>query len=464
VAGFFLVLAFFAFLGYAWGPRAARTGSLELRAVSCLLSGLLVVHCWLSLLSLAHVAWSVPSVALPLLVAGGALAWRRRRSPRSSSELHRSAALGFGDAIALLALAAFALCAWRQWIVTSDFFYHWGVKGEKFFLARGIDAHYLKGPLAIAAWYPTLLPELHALTALVRGRFDAREMMAWSVLWLALLWLAVRGVLRAMPIERRLGQAGIGAVLALCAAAGISVRLAGGADWIVALALVVGGAALLAEPEGDWDPALAVAAATAAAAKTEGVVLAALLLGLDLARRALQRPRRLRLLRWLASLGPSLLVVALWIAQNARAGLWPHDLSAAPREWHVREWLGTFDLQFLSGAAPTFHLPALLLLIPLLFVRRATRWLGLALALQLAFYEAVYLTSRGRPELYVRTTFARLAFQLLPALVVGLVAMVSGGTRAADSNGEGRASPGSPCRRGADAAPEPTRGLRRSPS
>jgi len=112
--------------------------------------------------------------------------------------------------------------------------------------------------------------------------------------------------------------------------------------------------------------------------------------------------------------------------QNTRAGLWPHELSAAPRDWHVREWLGTFDLQFLSGAAPTFFLPALLLLIPLLFVRRTTRWLRLALTLQLAFYEAVYLTSRGSPELYVRTTFARLAFQLLPALVVGLVAMVSG--------------------------------------
>jgi MYXO-CTERM domain-containing protein len=455
VAGFFLVLAFLAFLGFAWGPRAAKTGSLELYAVFCLLSGLLVVHCWLSLLSLADIEWSGPSVALPLLLAGALFAWRRRRSPRSSAATRRPAALGFGDAIALLAIAAFALCAWRQWIVTSDFFYHWGVKGEKFFLARGIDAHYLRGPLAIAVWYPTLLPELHALTALARGRFDAHEMMAWSALWLALLWLAARGVLRAMPVERRLGQAGIGAVLALCVAAGISVRLAGGADWIVALALVVGAAALLAEPTGDWDPALAVAAATAAAAKTEGVVLAALLLGLDLARRALQRPRRFRPC-WLASLGPSLLVVALWIAQSTRAGLWPHELSAAPREWHVREWLGTFDLQFLSGAAPTFYLPALLLLIPLLFVRRTTRWLGLALTLQLAFYEAVYLTSRGSPELYVRTTFARLAFQLLPALVVGFVAMTA--------NGEGRASPGSPCPRAGGAAPGPTRGLRRSPS
>lgn len=423
MGGFATVFAGAVLLGLALGPRDfSPATSRERGIVTLVLSGLLVLHCWVSLLALVSIKWSAASIVLPLGFLP-ALLWAVRRRPAAEV----TAPFGFGDAIAAAALGAFAVSAFRLWIVTSDFFYTWGVKGEKFALARGIDVHYLTGPVSITGWYPTLLPELHALTALARGRFIEREMMAWSVLWLLLIWLGVRAALRVVPVEKHLAQAGTGAILALCAAVGIAIRLAGGADWLIALVLVVGaGALLVTPPEAAADSSLAVAAAVGAAAKVEGVVLAAILLGLDLVRRLTIRPRLQEVRAWLLTLCPSVFVVLLWIGQNTRAQLWPRSLSAAPSAAHVHAWLGTLAGQFLGGGS-TFHLPLLLLLIPLLFCRSRTRFLGTALALQLAFYEAIYVVSPGSPEVYVRTTFERLAVQLMPAVVIGLAALLADG-------------------------------------
>ncbi|HEV7786574.1 MAG TPA: hypothetical protein VGQ28_14605, partial [Thermoanaerobaculia bacterium] len=45
--------------------------------------------------------------------------------------------LGWGDALALFALAVFAALALSGWIAMPDYVYHWGLKGHRFYLARG---------------------------------------------------------------------------------------------------------------------------------------------------------------------------------------------------------------------------------------------------------------------------------------------------------------------------------------
>ena len=49
----------------------------------------------------------------------------------------------WGDGAALFAFSGFAALAPTLWIATPDFVFHWGLKGERFFLARGVDYDWL---------------------------------------------------------------------------------------------------------------------------------------------------------------------------------------------------------------------------------------------------------------------------------------------------------------------------------
>src|SRR5262249_9080761 len=69
--------------------------------------------------------------------------------------------LGWGDALALFALAVFTAFALSGWIAMPDFVYHWGLKGHRFYLARGVDYPFLahRWSWAIHPDYPNLVPE-----------------------------------------------------------------------------------------------------------------------------------------------------------------------------------------------------------------------------------------------------------------------------------------------------------------
>jgi hypothetical protein len=232
--------------------------------------------------------------------------------------------------------------------------------------------------------------------------------------------LAVRGVLRAAALPPFLVQATTAWCGAALAMFGIGYLQAGSADPFPALALAVALPTLVL-PAGaagrGRDLQLGFAAALAAAAKIEGVLLGALLLAVYCARRAWTE----RAPAWRSALRaglPVALVVLPWLY-----GCWRYGLRSSAA--------GSLDPQRLAvvaeGLGRQLYDPAwcgmatLLMLIPLLLARRPLRALGVVAAAQLGFYVYTYLSSPFEPAYYIQSTFPRLALHLLPAIVAGAV-------------------------------------------
>ena len=376
-----------------------------------LLAGAVMFHLLLTAYDFLGVRWGRLALVLPLVALA---AWGRRtpETPRTARTLD------WGDGAALLALTTFSAFAWTLWITTPDFVYHWGIKGERFFLARSVDYAWLaKG------WnwvthpdYPNLLPELFAGTALLEGRFEAPPQMLWSALFFALILVSGREALRQEGTPRPFAPAGLAIAAFALAGFGIVHRMAGAADWMPALALAAALPALLrrADREGDWE--VGIAAAFAAASKIEGMPLAAFLAGVQLLRRReIGAALRLGL--------PTAVVVGTWAVRTVRHGLYQPFNS------------GTFDLgrapQVLSGLAEVAGweeswrgFTLVLLATPLLLLPRRTRAAGAVISLQLLFYLWTYFSSAVDTEFQVVSSFPRLAMHLLPAVVVaGAVAL-----------------------------------------
>ena len=419
-----------------------------------------VVAGWVALggallwLSVAGVRWTL----LSMLPIGGALAlwrWRYRGgAPLSASAAGARGGWGWGDGLAGLALATLVAFAARGALLFPDFVYHWGIKAQKFALARGIDFDYLARPWLAQLHhpeYPHLLPTLGALTTLVGGRFDARAAGLWSIAALALAVLAVRGALEAAGASRFMVQAGTAWAGCALAAFGIGQLLAGSADPLVALALLAAVPALTAA-RGDGQPArdvqVGLAAALAASAKLEGVVLAAILIGVQLVRRA---PRASHAphsssatagRRWAAffasgtRLGaPVAFVVVPWLYACWRHGL--RSSAAGVLDWHRLPVVAEGMARQFAGAAWA-GAAILCILLPVLLWRRALRPLGLVILLQLGFYTAVYLSAPFAPDYYIVATFPRLLLHVMPALVTGLLIALAGtADRPLSSHGEG---------------------------
>src|SRR4051794_22953761 len=185
--------------------------------------------------------WSVLAF-LPLLPVRGVRRGREKRAGvmrvfgRGSAEAKLTPVrrnLGWGDALALLALAVFAALALSGWIAMPDFIYHWGLKGHRFYLARGVDYPFLaqRWNWAIHPDYPNLVPEMFAVTALLAGAFDVPAMMLETAVLFALFVAACREVLRQGGADPFIQQAGTALVALTSAAFGIGYIMAGAADW-----------------------------------------------------------------------------------------------------------------------------------------------------------------------------------------------------------------------------------------
>jgi hypothetical protein len=393
------------------------------------IAGMVAFHILVTLLDLTGLRWSVASLGIVLTAAlalalrfGGRIAeGERRRLPSD---------LGWGDETALLSLAVFALVALTLWATTPDFVFHWGLKGHRFFLARGVDYPYLARSWgwAIHPDYPNLIPELYAASALAARRFDPPSLMLWSVFFFALLLAAVREALRGLdPRDLPWGrQAGIALAATALGAFAIGHRMGGGADWLPALALVAAIPALSRPPDTAGDLQIGVLAAFAAAAKVEGVMLAGLLCLAQLVRRpALGATLRHRLgIGRLLRLGalPALVILPWWIQVQRY-----HLFSVMSNDHLTAERTGTAFaaiLDVLSFSA--WHgFSYVIVLLPLLFLRRSTRPLAWVLSGQLAFYLWIYLVSGFETRFYVLTSFPRLLFHLVPAVGVGAIMAIS---------------------------------------
>jgi hypothetical protein len=397
------------------------------RTTVYVLGGAVVLHILLTLLDFARIPWYpllLVLLGLALYVLAGRFLPRGPERPGLPSDL------GWGDGIALFALAVFLLIALTGWITFNDFIFHWGIKGERFHAARGTDYTYLA-----RGWnwvlhpdYPNLLPEIYAVTALLTGRFEMPAMMLQTGAFFALLLAAAREGLRQGGADRFTRQAGLALIALATGAFGIGYMMAGGADWLLALALTAAVPPLLRPPDRVGDCQIGVIAAFAAAAKIEGVPLAAFLVLVQWARHVLAE-RRPALGAALRAGLPAAAVVLPWLGRTIHHHLFlalnsgPFTLSRAPG-------ILAAALEALQTSAWHGFLWAMLLP-PLLLLHRRTRPFAVAATLQLLFYFYVYFTSASADQtrIFVLSNFARLGFQIIPAvLVTALVAWGSGWT------------------------------------
>jgi hypothetical protein len=385
--------------------------------VSGALTGLVAFHLLVTLLDVLGVRWSPALLLVPpalVLVLG------LRFLPRPAAGARLPSRLGWGDGLALFALAVFTLLALTAWTATPDFIFHWGVKGHRFFLARGVDYAYLAQPWhwAIHPDYPNLMPELFAATALLAGRFDVAGMMLWTGIFFALLLAGVREALREAGSGPFYRQAGIALVAFAVAAVGMGHLMAGATDWMIAVAVVAALPALLRPPDRAGDFEMGVAAAFAAASKIEGVPLAGFLVLVQLARR-LRADRRLDPGTVLRLVLPPAAVGLPWMARVLHHGLLQKANSGAFEISRAAE-IGPALLEAL--ATPAWHgfILAVFLPLPLLF-RPQVRAVAVVVSLQLLFDLYVYFTAPVDTRFYVLSSFARLAFQVVPAILVAAV-------------------------------------------
>ena len=401
--------------GRVFGTRSG-TGTLQ-RWTLQFLAGAVAFHLLLTSLDFLGVPWSRAALVLPL-GAVAALGLRRRRE-----RMGLPSDLGWGDAAALFALIVFGLFALTLWTATPDFLFHWGIKGHRFFLTRGVDYAWLakEWNFVVHPDYPNLLPELFAGTALLAGRFEEPALMLWSVLFFALLLAAGREALRQAGVPRPLAQAGLAALAFALAAFGLGNRMAGAADWMPALALVAAMPALLRPPDPAGDLEVGIAAAFAAASKLEGMPLAASLAGVQFLRR-IAAERRIDLQAALP-LGMFTAAVSVpWALRTFHHGLYQNfntgtlDLDRAPVVF--RALINTL-------AGENWHgLNTIMLALPLLLLLRRTRAIAAVVSLQTFFYFWIYFSATMDIEFLVVSSFPRLALHLVPAvLLAGIIAL-----------------------------------------
>jgi hypothetical protein len=424
-AALLIAAAFLALLGLlgrrlAAGLAAPGDGALY-RGTIYGMGGAVVLHLLLTALDFAGIPWH-PWLLVLLGLGLYALGWRLL--PRGPERLKVPADLGWGDGVALFVLVVFTLLALTEWITFSDFIFHWGLKGSRFFLTRGVDYAYLgRGwNWVLHPDYPNLLPETYAVTALLTGRFDVPAMMLEAGALLACLLVAVREGLRQGGADRFTRQAGLALVALVVGAFGVGYRMAGGPDWMIALALAAALPPLLRPPDRVGDFQIGALAAFAAAAKMEGVPLAAFLVLVQWARQV-GRERGIAAGAALRAGLPAAAVILPWLGRTLHHHLFlalnsgPFTLSRAPAilaatleglqtpQWHGFLWA--------------------LFLPPLLLLHRRARPFAAVATLELGFYFYVYFTSASaeQPRLFLLSNFARLGFQLVPAsLTMALLA------------------------------------------
>jgi hypothetical protein len=426
------VPALLALLGSRLAAWLAAPGDGALyRATVYVLGGAVVLHILLTLLDFARIPWHpllLVLLGLALYVLAGRFLPRGPERPGLPSDL------GWGDGIALLALAVFLLIALTGWITFNDFVFHWGIKGERLHAARGTDYAYLA-----RGWnwvlhpdYPNLLPEIYAVTALLTGRFEMPAMMLQAGAFFALLLAAAREGLRQGGADRFARQAGLALIALVLGAFGIGYTTAGGADWLLALALTAAVPPLLRPPDRVGDFQIGIIAAFAAAAKVEGVPLAAFLVLVQWARHLLgeRRPALREAVNAALRAGlPAAAVVLPWLGRTIHHHLFlpfnsgPFTLSRAPGI--LAAVLETLQTSAWHGFLWAMFLP------PLLLLHRRTRPFAVVATLQLLFYFYVYFTaaSADQTRVFVLSNFARLGFQVIPAVLVAALGAWGSGWR-----------------------------------
>ena len=411
-----------------------------------LLFGLLVLHTWMVLSSGLGIGWSRVTLFIPLVsVVILAVTWSARRSAHSQGpsqfpgisleELGVVRLLTGG--ILFLIVGLFLRWAYGLKLVHADFMYHWGVKGERFFLHRGIDWDYLALPEngIYHPDYPLLVPDLYAALAVGRGHFDDRAQQLWAGLFLIVLVSSCVRYLDARGSGHWTGSVAAIGVVAATAAFGLAYFQAGGPDlpfsalFLVATVeisnLTASGGNRAHQGVADGSALrVGVLAALLAACKLEGLFAATALVGLAGAALFLRSRRS----------GAQLATGLRTTAGTALALVLPLLISAGPWLLGVRRYdlfqsasnTGQIRLEnlasILSAMWEVLLMPQwqglclVVLITPLLMFSRRSRWAAVFILLQLAFYGYAYLTSPHEPVFFVKSNFPRLLYHVVPSV------------------------------------------------
>lgn len=403
------------------------------RVAGSILGGAVVLHLGLTLADRAGISWSRPLVVAVALL-GAASWWLLGGRGRNDREARRS--VGWGLLVGAVPVVIFAGLAAVHLAVTPDFVFHWGTKAARWAAERSVDANLFSGD---SGWrlnpgYPQLVPELMALSGLLVGGFVERAALLVAPAFAAATLLAWRSSARAagatgFELEAGTALAG-GAIGGFAFVHGA----AGGADGIVAFALLAGVAALILRERIGALPTLALAAALAAGAKTEGMTVAFLLLAADAASTHAREGPWVAATRLLRSAPLTLAVVSLWWAFEGELYLpnrasWP-DLA---RLREVAAAMVESSLRPEAGYQWLFLLP-----LPWCLTHRALRAPTLLLGAQAAAFAAAFALEPINPSFLVVSTMPRLVYQLVPAALLVIVVRF-----ASPGNGRARQEVGS---------------------
>ncbi len=363
-----------------------------------------IVFLAMELLSFFGIAWTRATVLLSIVVLAIAA---RRLGDSETRRLERSP-LDIAIAIYAAAYASFAVAGapWH-W----DFWMLWGLKARTYFEHGGIDFRFLRAHEFVHADYPQLIPLNLAFPMILTG--------AWNDRWLGFLFaawaLAAALVVRDLAARELPPHAASAAALAMLALT--SSRYIGLAETpLIAFSLT---GLLFARRAILGDPSARVPAAIllglAASTKNEGVTL---LIAVALA--LLLCVRRLLVIP-----AGAMLVAAPWLI--ARAVL---DLPVALAQSGPLDRLAARLPQLGAIAAKLLERldkPWLwaIVIVALVFARRE-RFLVIVVAIQLAFFIAVYLTTPPEVVWHIETSWGRLSRQLLgPASYAALAALAA---------------------------------------
>jgi hypothetical protein len=421
-----------AFGGLPWRWDGERTRSEVL--VRAFLAGALALHLSLELLDAVGLRWSIA----PLLACAAVVQLAVARLRSKTGSYAPAAGPTYGDAVAATACGAFAVFALRLQAVTPDFVYHWGLKARRFAELGEIDLDFLSLPSAFRfqPQYPCLAIDLAALPGTLSGGDSIAAGLVPSLAAFVLMPVIARDLLA------RTGAGGFvrGSLLAIwtlvIARFALGHRMAGQADLLLAFAVLAALPALLDPARPHATREIALSAAFAAVAKTEGLAYAALIVGIHAASSGaltLRSPEPLgrRVRRLALPVAAVALAVAPWLARNARLDLGDGGLTGGYRWERTAAAVVEITRWFGSSPAPEWSLWPILALaaIPFLLVRARTRAVG---ALALGIF-AVHLTafSGGSPNVgrWVSLSFPRLLFHWVPAVLLA-VAVESAGVAA----------------------------------
>ncbi|HSY49393.1 MAG TPA: hypothetical protein VLC46_11320 [Thermoanaerobaculia bacterium] len=405
-------------------------------------------------LSIAHLRWTLFSVAAAALAVFGVAAIIAKRQPTTGNRQPAASPHVF-DVITLLTIIGYALYATLAPLWEWDFWAIWGLKAKAFLEIGGIDWHFLENLWNTFAHpdYPLLVPLNFDFVALVSG--------GWSDRWLGLLFVAwgTALLLIARALASREMKPFFASLLTLALAAlAVSSYLGLGEGALIAFGgagVLFVRAALLDDDVTSWRHG-ALMLGFAANCKNEGLALLAAVTvtvalvspsrGFAVSQENTQtaRPRN-RVTARLLRLWPAYALAIPWLLLRAMHVL-PTDIAGGSAGSRLLARL-PYAHEILAYLAAHLYEPwfwvAILagILIAPAAARRREGFILSVTAIQLVFYVLAYLTTPHDIRWHVLTSWSRLTGQIALPITFSVLLMLANSLRRGEDAPHAEARP-----------------------